>query len=156
MQLRSGATTEQLVDFFGWKNASMSQEYISSSRPAILGMANRLCVTGVNNTTKPRIDDTDKKVSSIGGNGETLPEILSRTQLLQEDSNIFDKMEEDEELFQQAGVPTHTIFKDKATSQHGILKATIKQTIFALPTANGTNINLKVIVINNMTGNINL
>lgn len=150
------ATTEQLVDFFGWKNASMSQEYISSSRPAILGMANRLCVTGVNNTTKPRIDDTDKKVSSIGGNGETLPEILIRTQLLQEDSNIFDEMEEDEELFQQAGVPTHTIFKDKATSQHGILKATIKQTIFALPTANGTNINLKVIVINNMTGNINL
>ena len=152
----AGATTEQLVDFFGWKNASTCQEYISSSRPAILGMANRLCVTGVNNTTKPRIDDTDKKVSSIGGNGETLPEILIRTQLLQEDSNIFDEMEEDEELFQQAGVPTHTIFKDKATSQHGILKATIKQTIFALPTANGTNINLKVIVINNMTGNINL
>ncbi|XP_023336004.1 uncharacterized protein LOC111707184 [Eurytemora carolleeae] len=150
------ATTEQLVDFFGWKNASMSQEYITSSRPAILGMANRLCVTGVNNTTKPKIDDTDKKVSSIGGNGETLPEILIRTQLLQVDSNIFDEMEEDEELFQQAGVPTHTIFKDKATSQHGILKATIKQTTFALPTANGTNINLKVIVINNMTGNINL
>ena len=88
------ATTEQLVDFFGWKNASMSKEYIS----AILGMANRLCVTGVNNTTKPRIEDTDKKVSSIGGNGETLPEILSLTQLLQEDSNIFDEMEEDEEL----------------------------------------------------------
>ena len=93
------AKTEQLVD------ASMSQEYISSSRPAILGMANRLCVTGVNNTTKPRIEDTDKKVSSIGGNGETLPEILSLTQLLQEDSNIFDEMEEDKELFQQAGVP---------------------------------------------------
>jgi hypothetical protein len=30
------------VDFFGWKNASMCQEYISSSKPAILGMANRL------------------------------------------------------------------------------------------------------------------
>jgi integrase len=38
----AGATTEQLVDFFGWKNASMLQEYISSSKPAILGMANRL------------------------------------------------------------------------------------------------------------------
>ena len=62
-------------------------------------------------------------------------------------------MDEDEEMFQQAGVPTHTIFKDKATGQHG---ATIKQTISALPTANGTNINLKVIVINSMSGNINL
>ena len=30
------------------------------------------------------------------------------------------------------------------------------QTISALPTANGTNINLKVIVVNNMSGNINL
>ena len=111
----------------------MSQEYISSSWPAILGMANRLCVTGVNNTTKPRIEDTDKKVSIIFGNGETLPEILSRTQLLLEDNNIFDEMEEDEELFHQAGVPTHTILKDKAISQHGILKATIKQTISTLP-----------------------
>ena len=85
-----------------------------------------------------------------------LTEILSRTQLLQEDSNIFDEMEEEKEMFQQAGVPTHTIFKHKATSQHGILKATIKQTIFAFLFANGTNINLKVILINNMSGNINL
>ena len=62
-----------------------------------------------------------------------LTEILSRTQLLLEDNNIFDEMEEDGELFHQAGVPTHTILKDKAISQHGILKATIKQTISTLP-----------------------
>ncbi len=29
------------MDFFGWKNGSMCQEYISSSKPAILGMASR-------------------------------------------------------------------------------------------------------------------
>ena len=55
------------------------------------------------------------------------------------DSNIFDKREEDEEMFQQAGVSTHSIFKDKATGQHGIPEATIKQTISALPIGNGTN-----------------
>ena len=38
----SGSSTEQLMDFFGWKNGSMCQEYISSSKPAILGMASRL------------------------------------------------------------------------------------------------------------------
>ena len=38
----SGATSEQLVDFYGWKNSSMCKEYISSSKPAILGMAKRL------------------------------------------------------------------------------------------------------------------
>ncbi len=37
-----GSSTEQLVDFFGWKNGSMCQEYISSSKQAILGMASRL------------------------------------------------------------------------------------------------------------------
>ena len=134
----------------------MCQEYISSSRPAILEMAKRLCGTGVNNTPKPSTEDTDKEVSSFGGNWETCSEVLSRTQLLQEDSNIFDEMEEDEELFQQAGVPTLKIFKDKSTGQHGVLEATIKQTISGFPTSNGTNINLKVIVIKNMSGNINL
>ena len=38
----AGSTSEQMVDFFGWKNSSMCQEYISSSKPAILFMANRL------------------------------------------------------------------------------------------------------------------
>ena len=41
-------------------------------------------------------------------------------QLLLEDSNIFDEMEEDKELFQQAGGPTLKIFKDKSTGQHGV------------------------------------
>jgi hypothetical protein len=38
----AGSSTEQLIDFFGWKNGSMCQEYISSSKPAIVGMASRL------------------------------------------------------------------------------------------------------------------
>jgi hypothetical protein len=40
----SGSSTEQLIDFFGWKNGSMCQEHISSSKPAILGMASRPCL----------------------------------------------------------------------------------------------------------------
>ena len=47
-----------------------------------------------------------------------------------------DEMEEDQEMFSQAGVPTQTIFKDKGNGQHGLPEATIKQTLSALPTAN--------------------
>ncbi len=37
-----GASTKQMVDFFGWKNGSMCTEYVSSSKPALVGMAKRL------------------------------------------------------------------------------------------------------------------
>ncbi len=40
------ATTEQMVDLFGWKNGTMCQEYISTSKPAILGMAKKLAGPG--------------------------------------------------------------------------------------------------------------
>ena len=65
-----------------------------------------------------------------------------------------DEMEEDEEIFPQAGVPTQTIFKDKGNGQHGVPEASIKQTIFALLTANGRNINLQVIEIFNTFVNL--
>ena len=35
-------------------------------------------------------------------------------------------MEEDEEMFQKAGVPTQAVFKDKATGQEGVVEASIK------------------------------
>ena len=127
----------------------MCQEYISSSRPAILGMANRLSGTGVNIQVEPRIDDTDEEVT-FGGRGVTGLQDLSQTQFQQED-DLDVVMEEDEEMYQKAGIPFPT-----QTGQQGNVEASIKQTLSAIPAANGANINLKVIVINNMSGNINL
>ncbi len=37
-----GMTAEQMQGFFGWKNSSMCQEYISTSRPATMHAANLL------------------------------------------------------------------------------------------------------------------
>ena len=37
-----GMTAEQMQGFFGWKNSSMSHEYISTSRPAVMHAANLL------------------------------------------------------------------------------------------------------------------
>ena len=38
----AGATAQQMQDFFGWKNQSMTAEYISTSRHQITSMADRL------------------------------------------------------------------------------------------------------------------
>jgi hypothetical protein len=75
----AGATTEQLVDFFGWKNGSMCQEYISSSKPSIIGMASRL--SGSEASKEDKIN--------------TCPEVVIQP----EQSDEFDQMEEDLEMY---------------------------------------------------------
>ena len=37
-----GASVQQLMDFYGWANPNMPQEYVTSSKFAIKGMAERL------------------------------------------------------------------------------------------------------------------
>ena len=41
----AGATSEQLIDFYGWKSSSVCKQYISLSKPAITGMAAKLAVS---------------------------------------------------------------------------------------------------------------
>ena len=40
----AGATVQQMTDFFGWKNPSMTAEYISTSRHQITTMAEKLAI----------------------------------------------------------------------------------------------------------------
>jgi hypothetical protein len=40
--------------------------------------------------------------------------------------------------------------------QHSMVESSIKTALKALPQNNGAKINLKVVVVNNMSGNINL
>jgi hypothetical protein len=37
-----GSSSEQMTEFFGWRNSSMCQEYISTSKPAVVNMAKKL------------------------------------------------------------------------------------------------------------------
>ena len=37
-----GASVQQLMDFYGWSNSNMPQEYVSSSKASVRGMADRL------------------------------------------------------------------------------------------------------------------
>ena len=38
----SGASVQQLMDFYGWSNPSMPQEYVSSSKASVKSMADKL------------------------------------------------------------------------------------------------------------------
>ena len=38
----AGASSEQMVDFFGWSNQKMTTKYISTSKTAVMNMASRL------------------------------------------------------------------------------------------------------------------
>ena len=39
----AGATSDQMQDFFGWTNAKMTTEYISTSKAAIFKLAEKAC-----------------------------------------------------------------------------------------------------------------
>jgi hypothetical protein len=123
----AGATTEQLVDFFGWKNGSMCKEYISFSRPVILGMANRLA-----------------------GPENTVRELTS----LPQDEDLYAQLVGDPELNMKAGISM--TFTSNSPDQLSVVETSIKQAVSALPDAKGANINLKVVVVNNMFENMNL
>ena len=118
----------------------MSQEYISSSRPAILGMANRLCVTGVNNTTKPRIEDIDKKVSSIGGKFSVGLNYCRRTAI------SLMRWRRTRSCFNKQGFPPIQSLWIRRLASMGYQRLRSSRP-YLLYLLNGTNINLKVIVI---------
>lgn len=134
----SGATTEQLVDFFGWKNGSMCQEYISSSKPAILGMASRL---------------------GSSGEVEKVPSNQVFTKIQQEE--MLTSWEEDPDMYMQAGIPCGTSNTDQqgsleSTVKQGIIESTVKQAMASVPAVPGSNFTMKVVVINNNSGTVNL
>jgi integrase len=135
----AGATTEQMVDFYGWKNGSMCQEYVSSSRPAIMSMANRLAES---------IEVSRGKVDPI--TGKEVPVVYK---LQQEDETLV--LEEDPEMYSKAGIP-FTSSSSTIANQQGVIEATIKQAISAVPAIDRCNISLKVVVVNSMSGNVNM
>ena len=51
----SGASAQQMIDFFGWNNVSMPQEYISTSKAAVKSMANNLISAVDNENISPNV-----------------------------------------------------------------------------------------------------
>ena len=142
----AGASSEQLVDFFGWKNSSMCKEYISSSKPAIMEMATKLASAG----------SQANKVATLGRSGPATAAV-PLTEYLPAEEEGFPDLEEDLEMLEEAGIPTQqNILVKKINSSSTVTEDTIgnsvKQALSAIP--GSSNINLKVIVITNLSGNV--
>jgi hypothetical protein len=135
----AGATTEQMVDFFGWKNGTMCQEYISSSKAAMLGMANKLSGAG----------EKEKELNVDINSGQEVANILQHT-----DEAVV--LEEDPDLYTMAGIPLDTT-TNTTQDQQSVIESTVKQALSSVTAANGGNISMKVnVVFNNVTGTMNM
>ena len=76
----SGASVQQLMDFYGWKNTNMPQEYISSSKVAVKGMAERLQCAGQKNEAPSVLKNQREKVpSSVSGGDGTMIQSTSNS-----------------------------------------------------------------------------
>jgi len=108
----------------------MCTEYVSTSKPALVGMAKRLA--------KP------KECSA-------LKEVVLRQPNQGEEEEMSSLDEDPLAVYSEAGIP----FGDGSSSmadQSAITEASIKQAISSLPAgANGT-VNIKFVVMSNMTG----
>ena len=88
----SGATAQQMVDFFGWNNHSMPQEYISTSKGAVNMMAQNLAPT-VSEANKSSEEETatersfDKNVA-FSSNNTDLFSICDRNRVVQNNEKV--------------------------------------------------------------------
>jgi hypothetical protein len=82
----AGSSTEQLMDFFGWKNGSMCQEYISSSKPAILGMASRL--GGFEALSQDRVMEVEEEMEKDPLDTKSIRQEMEEYIVLEEDPEL--------------------------------------------------------------------
>ena len=136
----AGSTTEQMVDFFGWKNGSMCQEYISSSKPAILGMASKL--------------GAFEQVLSQDPVVEVDVEVEEAKEVAQEDpfkEMEFIVMEEDPEMYAMAGIQLVSVPVNVPVSVPSNIECTIRQALASVPSVSGNN----TVNFNIVCGNFN-
>ena len=88
----SGATPQQLQDFFGWKNVTMASEYVSTSTAALKTMAKHL--TGGSNKKDTNIESASssslKSTSSndLGDISNIFPSGVSKIVIMQNVQNV--------------------------------------------------------------------
>jgi hypothetical protein len=131
------SSTEQLVDFFGWKNGSMCQEYISSSKPAILGMASRL--GGFEALSQDPVVAVEVEMEK---------DPLDTKSIRQE----YIVLEEDPETYAMAGIELLPVPAPVPVQER--TESTIRQAMSSVPTVNGATVNVKIVVLNDNSGNL--
>ena len=157
--------------FFGWKHGSMCQEYISSSRSAILHMAQTLAKVPLD-ITNPEVEievvvaeeeDSPAEAVAGGDKGEKEKKVdqdkkveaVDQAEKVEDASNDFDpdlfqfNMEEDPEMYEAAGIPV----SQTSTANNSVnIQKTILSAISAVPALKGSNVTVKVVVIGSNYG----
>jgi hypothetical protein len=138
-----GSSTAQMTEFFSWKNASMCQEYVSLSKPAIKNMATKLAA----HMDKFDMNDVEVEVAEESENNQK-----------QERDDFMFKFEEDPENLRCGRttpptpyVPTSNILTSKPMDP----EAAIKNVMSSVADIKGSNINIKVVVVTGNNGTMN-
>ncbi len=124
------------MDFFGLKNGSMCQEYISSSKPAILGMASRLGgFEGFEALSQDPVVEVEMEKEK-----DPL------------DTKEYIVLEEDPEMYAMAGIELVPVPAPVPVQER--IESTIRQAMSSVPTLNGATVNVKIVVLNDNSGNL--
>jgi hypothetical protein len=133
----------------------MCQEYISTSRPALLNMAKTI------SNTKFDLSEPTVEVEVVvpdKGNVEEAPEAKKENKVevvVSEDTDPFLlnlEMDEDPEMYQVAGIP---LAGYSSVSNSMNIEQTIQSVMSSVPNLQGANVSLKVCVITNNYGSVN-
>ena len=114
------------------------QEYISSSKPAILGMASRL--GGFEALSEDPVVEVD-----VEKENDTL-DIKPMMQEIEE----FIVLEEDPEMYAMAGIELVPVPVPAPAPVQGMIESIIRQAMASVPTVNGTTVNFKIVVVNDL------
>lgn len=147
-------TSEQMQSFFGWKHPSMCQEYISTSRPALLNMANALGNSSFelgepHVEVEVALEDEADVQEAAQGEKENKVEMVASEDF---DPLFAFEMEEDPEMYAAAGIPLPV----SSTPDNSVnIQKTIESAISSVSALQGANVTVKVCVIANNHGTIN-
>jgi hypothetical protein len=133
-----GSSTEQLVDFFGWKNGSMCQEYITSNKPAILGMASKL--GGLEALSEDPVVEVEMEMEK---------DPLDIKPMIQEIEEYIG-IEEDPKMYAMAGIELVPMPAPAPAPVQGMIESTIRQAMASVPAVTGTTVNFKIVVVNDL------
>ena len=133
-------TAEQMQSFFGWKNASMCQEYISTSRPAVMNMAQTL---GSFDLGQPEVEVED--VSDL-----VMVEVMEDEEKNEDLSDLV--FDEDPEMLAAAGISYPAT---SASSSNINIEHTIQSAISSIPALQGANVSVKVLIMQDNHGTVN-
>jgi hypothetical protein len=157
-----GSTSEQMTEFFGWRNAAMCQEYISSSKPAVKNMAMKLGAAAAADPAtdnfelgEPEVEvevevseDTDMAVPTIV---DTAQALAQETPLGEEGgddvyaANMF-QLEEDHELLASAGIPCTVVQTSAIVNDGGDVPTALQHALGSLGNLQGATVNVKLIM----------